>query len=168
MTPTFTISSPLPLWRRLALPCSLLLNIFLVALICGYMLHRPSSEAPASPLTPGARIWPALAGISARLSQPDAAAFRGTLARGLPRAAASSRDLLAARVELARQVSAEHFDREATRQALMAWRQRWDAFLDDYSDTLVDALAAVSPEGRRELIHAAQRSRGRLIGPSAP
>jgi len=152
------------LWRRLALPASLLLNLFLIALIAGFMLHNPeASGAPG-----GGQLGRALANFESHLSPQDARAFNSVLARDLPRTSAASKKLAAARVELARQVAAEKYDPEATRQALSAWRVSWDGFMQDFSDTLVDGLGQVSPDGRRQLLQAAEKRRERRLGPSIP
>lgn len=153
-------------WRRLALPASLLLNLFLIAMIGGFLLHKPVPGSAAS--AAAAPIWRALATVQSSLSPQDARAFNTVIARDRPRASAAFLKLLAAREALARQVSAERYDPEATRQALAAWRTSWDGFILDFSDTLVDALAQVSPDGRRQLLQAAAKRGERRLGPAIP
>jgi uncharacterized membrane protein len=53
-------------WRRIALPVSVVLNLFLIALIGGHFLHRPIPAAGSE--GPLAR---ALANMEASLSQQD-------------------------------------------------------------------------------------------------
>jgi len=151
-------------WRRWVLPVSLLLNLFLIALIAGFVLHNPVTRGTAA----GGPLGRTLANLESRLSPQDARAFNSVLARDLPRTSAAAQKLTAARLELARQVAAEKYDPEATRQALSAWRTSWDGFIQDFSDTLVDGLGQVSPEGRRQLLLATERRRERMLGPSIP
>jgi len=49
-------------------------------------------------------------------------------------------------------VTAEHFDRDATRQAFAGWQTAWSRFVGDFADTFVDALGGISPESRRKLV----------------
>jgi hypothetical protein len=156
-------------WRRMALPLSILLNLFLLAVIGGHLLSNPVRDSQA-PLA-AAPLWRSLANIESRLSPADRAAFKSVLAREAPRYAADSRRLLDARLELARQISAEHLDRDATKRALVAWSASWDTFLQSFSDPLVDALAQVSAEGRRDLVlaaHAADQRREQRLGVPGP
>jgi uncharacterized membrane protein len=123
-------------WRRFALPVSLVLNLFLIAMIGGHVwrVHRAGADAG----TPMAR---ALANIEANLDQRDTAAFRAVMRRDEPRISASWQQLIGARRELARELVAEPFDKRAAKQALIEWRTAGSRFLDDFSDTLADALA---------------------------
>ena len=134
-------------WRRLVLPCSLLLNLFLVAVIGGRLLYgrveRLDGTSLLSRLTTRAE---------AVLPAGEAKAFKDVIARDAPRFAQTRQQLGAARAELVRQVVADPYDKQATSQALAAWKTAWDSFAADFSDTLVDALGQVSPEGRRKLI----------------
>jgi uncharacterized membrane protein len=153
-------------WRRGALPLSLILNLFLIALIGGYWLRN---ELPGSrPALQAAPIGRVLAGLEGRLSPTDAAALRAAMARGAPSLAPASQRLLQARIDLTRQITAERVDREATRRAFLAWRASWDEVIEDLSDPLTDALAQISPEGRRQLVLAAEQRRERRIGPAIP
>ena len=75
-------------------------------------------------------------------------------------------ELRQSRQKLDDQLVAEHFDPAATRQALGETQLAWDHFLNDFSGTLVDALAQVSPEGRRKLISETQI--GARVTPGPP
>ena len=86
------------------------------------------------------------------VSPDEAKAFKDVIARDAPRFAKTKHQLGAARAELVRQVVADPYDKNAAGQAIAAWKAAWDSFAADFSDTLVDALAQVSPEGRRKLI----------------
>ena len=151
-------------WRWLALSLSLLCNVFLAALIAGHFLSRRIGPA-ASPVasTPMAH---ALERAQAILSPQDAAAFREVLARDKPHYLESALRVAAARRELARQIAAEPFDPRAAGQALAAWRLSWNGFVEDFSGPLIDALSAISPDGRRRLM-AERRAREQRSGSSS-
>lgn len=136
--------------RWLALSISLVCNIFLAALIAGHFLsHRVHLVGLAGGATPMAGTLERAEGV---LSPKDAATFREVLAREKPRYAPAARQVAAARRALARELVAEPFDPHAASQALAAWRASWNTFVDDFSGPLIDALAAISPEGRRRLV----------------
>jgi uncharacterized membrane protein len=128
-------------WYRIALPASVILNCFLIAWIAGQAWR--AHEAP-----PG-RI---LANIERNLDERDAAAFRSVMQREGPRLTASAQQVAVARRELKAQLMADPYDKEAARKALVAWRTSGNQFLSDFGDTLIEALAHVSPEGRRKVV----------------
>jgi uncharacterized membrane protein len=141
------ISGERALWRRAALPASVILNLFLIALIVGHLLHTtvaPSGMPLARALTRAAEILP----------PKDAEAFTTVIRRDAPRMAQSVAELRRARQELDRRIVTAPFDPDATRKALLATETAWDRFVDNLSGPLVDALSQVSPEGRRRLISA--------------
>lgn len=134
-------------WQRIVLPASILLNLFLLAVIGGHLLHvRNRSVNPGMPL---AR---ALLRAESILPKQDADAFSAVIRRDTPRFGRSWEQLRDARQELDRQIGAETFDPAAARHSLQATQAAWDHFLDEFSSTLVDALAQVSPAGRHKLI----------------
>jgi uncharacterized membrane protein len=133
-------------WRRIALAVSIVLNLFFVALIGGHVLHNRGIGAGGTPL------MRALARAEASLPPRDAAAFGAVLRHDAPRYSDAMKQLEAARQELRRRITAEHFDETSVRQALLNWQTAWNGFFEKFSDTLVDALAQVSPEGRRRLV----------------
>jgi uncharacterized membrane protein len=149
-------------WRWLALSLSLVCNVFLAAVIAGHFLaRRAGTIAVPAGGTPLAR---ALERTQAILPAKDAATFRAVLERDKPRYARAAIQVALARRDLERAIAAQPFDPEAARQALATWRNSWSGFVDDFSGPLIDALAAISPEGRSRLViaHRAreQRSRG--------
>ncbi len=146
--------------RRWALPASVLLNLFLIALIGGHLLRRDAHEGalPAGPI-PLAR---ALASAEEALSPTDAAAFREVMRRESPKLAESVRQIGEARRALAREVVAEPFDAKATRAAMAAWQASWNQFFDQISNPLVDALGTISPDGRQKLVDERRKARGEL------
>jgi uncharacterized membrane protein len=134
-------------WRRLVLPVSIALNLFLVALIGGHLWQsRNDGGTSVSPLSR------ALAHAEASLPPQDAAVFGAAVRRDAPHYAQAAQKLTEARQEFWRQVTAEQLNQHDVRQALDAWRTAWNRFLDDFSSTIVAALAEVSPEGRRKLM----------------
>jgi uncharacterized membrane protein len=141
------IPAETPLWRRIVLPASILLNLFLLALIGGHMLHAHGrSESVGLPF---AR---ALSRAEELLPPQDAAAFGSVMRGDAAQYAQAAQQLRDARQELNRQLVAEPFNPEATRRAFHDFQMAWDHFLNDFSTPLVDALAQISPEGRRKLM----------------
>jgi uncharacterized membrane protein len=134
-------------WRRFALPISLGLNLFLLALIGGHLLSAYEN-------TSGLPLGRALMRAEASLSPEDAAAFRAVMQRDAPRYMEAARQLKDARQNLNREITADRFDPAGTRKALTAWRVASNHFLDEFGGTLIDALTRVSPEGRRKLVAA--------------
>jgi uncharacterized membrane protein len=141
---------------------SLIFNIFLLALIGGHVLRHHGERAPSAVPTNLAR---ALADAEASLSPSDAAKFRDVMTRGAPLYAQSAKQLAGARFALERQIVAEPFDRQAVHNAFVAWQQSWNRLFDNVDDTLIEALAQVSPEGRRKLIAQRQAEIGRDRAP---
>jgi uncharacterized membrane protein len=134
-------------WRRIALPVSIVLNLFFVALIGGYVLHHRGERLAGE--TP---LMRALARAEASLPPRDATAFGAVIRRDAPQYSDALKRLDVARQELRREITAEQFDEAGVRQALAGWQTAWNSFFEKFSNTLVDALAQVSPGGRRRLI----------------
>lgn len=139
--------------QRVVLPASLILNLFLLSVIGGHLWHvRSPGEIPGA----GMPLARALLRIEAILPAADAAAFSQVIRSDAPHLTASVVQLRQARQALDRQIQAEPFDPAAARQALSATQAAWNRFLDDFGPTLIDALAQVSPQGRRRLISETQ------------
>lgn len=134
-------------WRRIALPASIVLNLFLAAVIGGHLWHNRHAE-PAV----GGPFARALANAAARLPPQDAATFTAVMKRDAPHYAEAAQQLAAARQALVREIIAEPFDPAGLQQALAAWRTAQNRFLDDFSGSFLDAVGQLSPEGRRKLI----------------
>jgi hypothetical protein len=150
-----------PAWQRYALPVSLLLNLFLVAIIGGHFLrHRVYEPVSGSPSLP--RI---LANAQASLSSSDAAAFGTIMQRDAPRYVDSARKLAEARAALERQIAAQPYEEAAARQAFADWQVAGDRFLSDVSQPLMEALGQVSPAGRQKLVANRHKSRQGLRNP---
>ena len=146
---TSTDTRARPGWLWLALALSVVLNLFLFAVIGGHFLsHRVGSPRLAA----GTPMAGAIARAEAVLDPADAAAFRAVLAREQPRYAPSAAAVDAARRALAQRIIAEPFDPRAVTAALDTWRGSWDQFTRNFSGPLIDALSSISPHGRRRLI----------------
>lgn len=146
-------------WRWLALSLSLVCNLFLAAVIAGHFASsrvRPVRVPIGA--TPMAR---ALLRATAVLPPKDAASFRAVFEREKPRYAQAAQQVTDARRALERAIAADPFDPQAASQALAVWRGSWDRFIQDFSGPMVDALATVSPEGRRRLVAERQERRKR-------
>lgn len=135
-------------WRRVLLPASLVVNLFLFALVGGHVLTHDLHARDSG----GDVLVRALANAEASLSGADAAAFRAALSRDEPRYAQAARQLAEARNALEREIETEPFNQQAVAQTLAAWQMSWNRFFDAFDDTLIDALAHISPDGRRKLI----------------
>ena len=155
----------IPIWRRIVLPASLVLNLFFIGLIGGHMLRFHINNARLGAPLGGPLLARALANAEASLSAPDAAAFASVIHHDAPRYAKSARELFEARNALQRQVTAEHYNQKATMQALEAWQVSWNHFVDDFGKTLVEALGQVSPAGRRRLVAERRQAEIRLRAP---
>lgn len=151
--------------RWLALALSLICNVFLAALIAGHFLgQHVRTVGSVIGGTPMAR---ALERAEASLPPQDAVTFRAVLEREKPRYAQAAQQAAEARRTLQRQLAVEPFDPGAARRALTAWRVSWDGFVEDFSGPLIDALAAISPEGRSRLL-SSRRAREPEAGPDSP
>ena len=146
-------------WLRIALPLSLVLNMFLLAFLGGQML-RATPEVPRGD-DPLARI---LAVAEATLPASDARSFRETLLKEEPRYARAVRKVTEARQEMLKQMSADPYDPVATLAALSAMQSAWTEFMDAIGGPLVDAIGQISPEGRRTVV-ADQKANGILRVP---
>lgn len=153
-------------WRWLALSLSLVCNVFLAAVIAGHFLSRRVGTLAVP--TGGTPLARALERTQAILPAKDAAAFRAVLERDKPRYAEAAIQVAVARGALEREIAAEPFDPRAASQALSAWRTSWNGFVDDFSGPLIEALSAISPEGRRRLVlarRAREQHPGRASSP---
>jgi uncharacterized membrane protein len=139
-------------WRRIVLPASVILNLFLIAVIGGHILQARARGDTGIGSGVGTPLGRVLGRAEAILPPRDAAAFGAVMRRDLRNYAQDSLQLREARRELDRQIVADPFNPEATRHALSATQAAWNHLLDDFSGTLVEGLSQVSPKGRRKLI----------------
>lgn len=160
MSSTTDNSRSIPRWRRIALPISIVLNLFFVATIGGHLWRQHRLE-----MNFGSPLARALARAEASLPAEQAAAFGGAIKGDLPHYRDAARQLVETREALNRQLTAEQFNEDAARQALAAWRAAWNHFMDDFGDTLIKALAQLPPDGRRKLAAEQQAVRGVRVFP---
>lgn len=144
--------------RKLALPASVLLNLFLIALIGGHFLRESRLIAHINPAVP--YLSRALATAEGSMSSEDAKIFRETLKQDEARYHDSARQLEHSRADLDKAILADPFDKDAAKRALDAWQLNGDLFLNDVKDSLIDALAGISPDGRKRLIAQRHQSQG--------
>ena len=131
---------------RLALSISVVLNLFLLALVGGHFLRASRSELPAMP------VARALARAQATLSPQDAAAFGAVVRRDAPRYVGAWREIVTARRQLEQVLAADPYDKAKAQQAFATWHEAWNQYVDKLGDTLIDGMSQISPEGRRKLI----------------
>ena len=143
-----------PRWRRIVLPASLVLNLFLIAVIGGHVLRARRFE-----LTGEMPLARALARAEQILPPDDAAAFGAVMRRDAPKYLPAAQQLKEARAQLAQQLMATNFDQAAVHRSMTAAQTAWNTFVDKISGPLVEALAGVSVEGRRKLIAQRQAER---------
>jgi uncharacterized membrane protein len=136
------------IWRRIALG-SILVNLFLVALIGGHLWRRDLHLNARSP-TPV--LDAVLARVEADLGSADAAAFHSVLERDRSNYLDDAKQIGASRDALAARIAAEPYDPVAVRAAFATWQAIWDRFLAAATGTIVDALGKVSPSGRQHLV----------------
>lgn len=151
------------LWKG-GLGASVALN-----LVLGGLLLRGGPDRP--PGGPGIRQLESR--IERVLDPGDAAAFRRVLEEGRPGWEAARRNMRDGRPPVEALIRQEPFDPAALRAAMAAGRAGWAAFSTAFEDSLVRAMAAVSPEGRRRIAddmarHAGPPGRGGRGGPDGP
>jgi uncharacterized membrane protein len=147
----------IPRWWRIALPASIILNLFLLAAISGHTFVVRIRHADRNAEMPLAR---ALARAAEILPPKDAAAFSAVMQREAPQYLDAARQLKQARARLDRELTAENFDPAAVRQTMAEAQVAWTTFVNDVSGPLIEGLASVSAEGRRKLL--AQRQAERI------
>jgi uncharacterized membrane protein len=157
---TASLNRSRPPWWRVLLPASIVLNLFLVAVIGSHVwqVHR-SERAGELPL---AR---ALQRAEAILPPKDAARFGAVMRHDAPQFVEAARHLDAARERLRNAITADHFNKAEVSQAFAAWQAAYNNFLDDIADPLTEALSQVSPEGRRKLVAAREAARAPAAQP---
>jgi uncharacterized membrane protein len=92
-----------------------------------------------------------VARIEASLPEPDRPVFRGVLEAERDHYAAALAALRASRAEVDSAMARDPFDPDALRLAMTRWSERWIGFNATFTETLVHAMAAVSPEGRARI-----------------
>ncbi len=125
---------------KVALGASLALNCVLAGLLFWQDNHHPR----------GVR------GLQARmervLTDQDRATFHTVMEANRPRYEAAQRAMRQARPLVSKAIGAEPFSEQALREAMAQNRQKWAAFSEAFENSMAEATAAISPEGRRRLL----------------
>jgi uncharacterized membrane protein len=110
----------------------------------------------------GLLFWPdrgrphGVRGMQARmervLSPEDRTRFRRVMDENRPKWDRLRQAMRQGGPEIGRAIGAEPFSEDALRAAMRSGRQRWFAFSEAYEESLAQATAAISPEGRRKLL----------------
>lgn len=131
-------------WRTRLLWLSLGLNLFLMALVAAPHMwpHRPGGP-------------PGFDGLVRRMARSlppaDADGFRAAMDRERPWYEMSRQRLADARMEIGRQIGRQPFDPAATRAAMSEMQNRLRESSLRFDESLVTALAGLSPEARAQL-----------------
>ncbi|MCI0753682.1 periplasmic heavy metal sensor [Teichococcus vastitatis] len=127
-----------PIWLKGLLGASLALN-----LVLGALLWWRSGPPPG----PG-RLQ---ARIERVLPEADRDAFRRAMQGGRPRYEAAQAGLREGSAGVQAVLAQQPFDPARLRAAMAESRARWGEFGRLYEDSLVEALSAISPEGRQRV-----------------
>lgn len=137
-------------WRTRVLWLSIAGNLFTATLIGAHVATR----RPHAP--------PGLAGAAERLARDlppdDAARFRRALDQERPWYDMARRRMEEARTDLSRSIAAEPYDEAEVRDRLVTFQARWAETSGRFGESLVSAIATLSPEGRTKLAQTTLRS----------
>ena len=142
-------------WRTRLLWTSLCLNVFGVALLSVPLFLRPPHHPPAGP--------PNFDGVVARMARDlapeDAEVLRTEMGRERPWYEIGRERVDEQRDALATTVAREPFDQAATHAALQSMQDRMRESATRFDDSLVMAVAKLSPTGRVRLAETLRRRR---------
>lgn len=141
--------------RQVALRASLVLNVFLLALIVAYLVRAQVAEGTAHPEGEGI-----ISRLTAVLPAEDAARFRAQLDLMRPQYEPQRKHIGEARQVLLEAIARDPYDPSAVRQALDDYQQSWRDFTSRFNQAFLAALDTVSPHGRAKLAAAAEMARG--------
>jgi uncharacterized membrane protein len=142
-------------WRTRLLWTSLCLNVFGMALLAVPLFMHPPHRGPAGP--------PSFDGFVARMARDlppeDADVLRAEMGRERPWYEMGRERLDEQRDMLARAVAHDPFDPAATHAALQELQDRMRESATRFDDSLVMAMAKLSPMGRTRLAETLRRRR---------
>lgn len=139
--------------REVVLGAALGASVALNAALGGLLLAGPG-RAPQG----GGRGFDRMVSrIEQALPEADRPAFRAVLDAERDRYEGALAEVRAARRAMDAAMTREPFDPESLRAAMAAWSGRWVAFNAAFADTMVHAMAAVSPQGRAQVAAARRR-----------
>lgn len=135
---------------QIVLFASLVLNVFLAGYVIARAVapdwHRPKSGPDAI-----------VERLSSQLPSSDADTLRAAFESNRSKLDALWSALQSSRREVRAKLIAEPFDQAAFAQGVAETRAKHDAFFAAVSDTVVQAVGKLSPEGRRKLWNPARR-----------
>ena len=138
-------------WPPLALLISLGLNCLLIGLIVGHAVNEGGLHAPEPAQTQPVQVG----GFGARvqtLSPADKQAFNLGMLAHRPAIRQARQELAVARAKLADAIARDPYDKAAAATAFAEVRSKSEIVQERVQEAAVDALAAVSLEGRRDLV----------------
>ena len=137
-------------WRTRLLYLSLGINLFAMGLIAApHVWHRRMPGPPSFDML--------VERMAHDLPDADAAAFRLAMARERPWYEQGRQRMLEARGAVAAKVAAEPFDAATTRASLQTMQDRIRESMARFDESLVDAVAQLSPEARVRLADTMRR-----------
>ena len=139
----------------LALRASLVVNVFLLALIVAHVLRAQIADSAAHP--EGQAI---VARLTAVLPAEDAARFRAQLDLMRSEYEPQRERIGEARQALLRAIARDPYDPAGVRRALADYQQSWRDFTSRFDEAFLAALDTISPHGRARLAAAAEVARG--------
>ncbi|GBQ62066.1 hypothetical protein AA103196_0211 [Ameyamaea chiangmaiensis NBRC 103196] len=139
---------------RRSLVASVFANVFLLAVVAGFILPHHRAETRHPPLTS------VLAEVEKRLRPEDARQFRTVIEQNDPHMEEDSRRLSRARRRVNRLILSDPLDTRELRAAMAEWREDWNLFTAPFDTALVVALSQISPTGRKLLIAPETDERG--------
>lgn len=141
-------------WHRTALLLSLALNLFLLA---GIGTHAVRVWQFRHNMASQTLVQRALIQADAALSPEDREIFDKILLPGEASFGPAADQMTVARHHLADALLAQPYNPAATAAAFDHWQASWNQFQSALRTPLLDALNAISPQGRRALVEARRR-----------
>ena len=135
-------------WRTRVLWLSVAGNMFCAALIGGHALQR-------HPGPPG--LEGAVARMARDLPPEDSARFLAILANERPWYEQARRRMEESRIALSRSMGRTPYDEQEVRLRMLEFQARWVETSSRFGESLLEALGALSPEGRARLADSTQR-----------
>lgn len=145
-----------PSLRGWLLTASLLANVFLLAHAAAPMLRGRREPGFGGMVEHFARALP----------PGDAERFHAVVDPEQARFAAAKREMDQSRAELSRAIARSPYDEASVRMRMADWQAHLHAMSSRVGDTLLTAIAVLSPEGRARLADAADHPPGPPPGPS--
>lgn len=136
-------------WRTRVLWLSLAGNLFMGMIISAHLaMHR-------SPGPPG--LDGVVEHMARALPDHDAAVFRATLSQERPWYDLARRHMDESRAALSVAIAQQPYDEAQVRTLMHQWQARWVETSNRFGESLLVAIAGLSPDGRARLADAALR-----------